>query len=109
MGFSPSRLSIARRRQGLTKQALADEAGVAYRSVVAYERSETEPTEEAITKLAQATRFPTDFFCRSELDGLPVDGVSFRSLARMTAAQRDRALAGGELALELVDWIDERF
>ncbi len=109
MAFSSSRLSIARRRRGLTKQALAAQAGVAYRSIVAYERSETEPTEEATAKLARATTFPTAFFLRQELDSLPIDGVSFRSLARMTAAQRDRALAGGELALELVDWIDERF
>jgi Zn-dependent peptidase ImmA (M78 family) len=49
------------------------------------------------------------FFFRSELEQISPEGASFRSLRRTTAAQRERALAAGELALELTTWIDGRF
>lgn len=44
-----------------------------------------------------------------DLEEVPTAGTSFRSLARMTAAQRHSAEAAGTLALALNDWIEPRF
>ena len=35
--------------------------------------------------------------------------MSFRALSKMTARQRDRALATGRIALLINEWIDTRF
>jgi Zn-dependent peptidase ImmA (M78 family) len=49
------------------------------------------------------------FFLASDLEEIPEGAASFRSLSRMTAAQRNSAVAAGTLALALDDWITARF
>jgi hypothetical protein len=44
-----------------------------------------------------------------DIELLEPDGASFRSLTKMTAKQRDAALAAGSLALILSDWVDHEF
>jgi Zn-dependent peptidase ImmA (M78 family)/DNA-binding XRE family transcriptional regulator len=107
--FNYTRVDLARRRRGLTKAALAEAAGITTRSLSKYERDEAEPSPLTINKLASAMQFPIDFFYGDTLDEPTVEGASFRSLARLTARQRDQALASGGLALSFSDWIDERF
>jgi Zn-dependent peptidase ImmA (M78 family)/DNA-binding XRE family transcriptional regulator len=109
MLFNPERLALARRRRGLSKLQLAVASGVSDRSLIAYENGETVPLAETLRQIAKALAFPVEFFSRGYLDDLPTEGVSFRSLSKRTAAQRDRALAGGRMALELNDWIERRF
>jgi Zn-dependent peptidase ImmA (M78 family) len=74
-----------------------------------YERDEAEPSRATIERLASAVGFPVDFFYGDTLDEPSIEGVSFRSLARLSARQRDQALASGALALSFSDWIGERF
>ena len=107
--FNPSRLALARRRRGLTKRELADAAQLSERSIVAYEAGATVPNDDTVAELARVLTFPPAFFYRGDVDEIPADAASFRSMSRMTAAQRDRALAGGQLALELTAWTDDRF
>lgn len=109
MLFNPSRLDLARRRRGLPKGVLAERAGLSARILTAYERSEKQPTDETLERLAGVVEFPVDFFNGQPLDEPPLDGSSFRALTSLTARQRDQALSSGALALALADWIDERF
>lgn len=107
--FNYSRLEVARRKSGLTKGALAEAAGISPRNLTSYKKDEQEPTEDTITRLAEAVGFPVDFLYGDDLDELTPDGVSFRSMSTLTARLRDQALGSGDLALLLSNWIEERF
>lgn len=93
----------------MTKAALADAAGISTRSLSKYERGEAEASPFTIARLADALRFPVAFLYGDTLDEPTVDGVSFRSLSRLSARERDQSLASGALALRFADWIGERF
>ena len=107
--FNPQRLSVARRRRGLTKTGLAAELDVSIRMVTAYERGEKAPSEMTLDRMARSLRFPVGFFSGDDLTEPSLDGTSFRALSSLTAKQRDQALGAASLALGLSEWIDERF
>jgi Zn-dependent peptidase ImmA (M78 family)/transcriptional regulator with XRE-family HTH domain len=107
--FTPLRLTLARKRRGMTKKALADKVGVTTRSISAYERDEKRPSGSTLERLSDVLGFPVDFFSRPETDEFPIGATSFRALSRMTQKQRDQATAAGEVAFMLSDWIDARF
>ena len=107
--FNKSRLSLARRRRGLTKKQLAELVSVEPRSISAFEAGEYPPIYGTLDKIARAVSFPPSFFLGDDLDEPSRDGVSFRSMARMTARHRDAALAAGTLAFLLTDWMENRF
>jgi Zn-dependent peptidase ImmA (M78 family) len=62
-----------------------------------------------VATFARTLRFPAAFFARPDIESVNEDIASFRSLASMTAGQRDAALAAGALAIEFAQWIGERF
>lgn len=93
----------------MTKRALAINLGVSERIVNAYEAGAKEPSEETLAGIVKALSFPVGFFSMPDPAQLPDAGPTFRALSRMPAAKRDRALAGGELGIELSNWLDERF
>lgn len=107
--FNPSRLTLARRRRGLTMTRLAARIGVEVRSVSAYEKGEFRPDSDKLANLAKVLRFPVNFFFGDDLDELSPDSASFRALSKMTAGQRDTALGAGAIALLLNEWIETRF
>lgn len=107
--FNPDRLSLARRRRGLTKKALAQALGLVPHTILRYEQGETVPPPETLPRLAEYLMFPVEFFSKPDFDEPLEDSASFRSMAAMTARERAAALAAGALAFELSDWIDERF
>ena len=107
--FNPKRLTLARERRGLTKTKLATAIGVDVRSVTAYETDAFRPDKERLAQLAQTLRFPIPFFFGDDLDQIAPDIVSFRSMSKMTAGQRDSALGAGAIALLLNEWIAARF
>jgi Zn-dependent peptidase ImmA (M78 family)/transcriptional regulator with XRE-family HTH domain len=107
--FNPSRLTISRKRRGLTKTALADKAGLTPQSVSEYERGNTVPTRDTLAALSRALRFPEAFFFGDDLEEPSPTGASFRGLAAMTSGQRDRALATGALAIAADRWVSRRF
>lgn len=107
--FTPSRLSLARRRRGLTKKHLAELVGVSDRAITAYEAGEMIPGQDTLTRLADVLEFPVAFLSATELEEIPTKAASFRSMARMTAGQRHAAQASGTLAVALHDWIATKF
>jgi Zn-dependent peptidase ImmA (M78 family)/DNA-binding XRE family transcriptional regulator len=107
--MTPSRLTLARMRRGMTKSRLADLVGVTMRSISAYEAGEMIPSDETLADIARALRFPVSFFRRTAIDRPPVTSASFRALTSITAAQRNAAIAAAAIAVELSEWLEERF
>ncbi len=107
--FNPSRLTLARKRRGLTMLKLASLIGVEPRSLSAYENGEFRPEHDRLAELAKALCFPQTFFFGDDLDEPTPDIASFRALSKMTASQRDTALGAGAMALMLNNWIEARF
>ena len=107
--FNPSRLDLARRRRGYTKGMLAEAAGVSTRILTAYERGERDPSERTVQRLAAALDFPVEFFAGEDVEEPSIDGVSFRALSGMTARQRDQATGAAAIAVELDQWVRDRF
>lgn len=110
MGFTGSRLRVARERRGLTKVELAERVDPSVRSITAHESGDTTPTMEHVEQYAAILRFPVSFFGEPELEMPLPDTASFRSMKSMTASQRDMALAAGALCMEISRWIaSQRF
>ena len=107
--FNSSRLTVARQRRGLTKRELGAAIGVDPRSVSGFEAGEYDPTAENIKAISFVLGYPTPFFEADDIDIPQAEGVSFRSMSKMTAKQRDRAIAAGALAYLLIDWVEEKF
>lgn len=107
--FNPTRLKFARKRRGVSAKDLSDALGITTRTLSDYENGRSEPQPQFLTKIVKELRFPDGFFFLDDISPIHDDAVSFRSLARMSARVRDRALAAGEIALELSEWLDSRF
>ena len=109
MAFEPERLALSRKRRGLNKTQLGKLVGLTPGTISAYEKGQTEPSADTAQRLAKSLGFPQSFFYVEVGDTVPLDGASFRALSRMTAAQRDTALAAGTMCIAFNDWIEERF
>ncbi|MBX5242018.1 XRE family transcriptional regulator [Rhizobium sp. NLR22b] len=107
--LTPGRLSLARKRRGLTKKGFAELLGVTPHTVLRYESGEIAPSPETLERIAKILNFPPPFFCAPDVDEIVSDAASFRSLTSMTAKDRDAALAAGTLAYLFSDWVDENF
>jgi Zn-dependent peptidase ImmA (M78 family)/transcriptional regulator with XRE-family HTH domain len=107
--FTPARLTLARERRGLTKKQVAEQISVSTRAMTSFEAGETTPAPLTAARLADVLRFPISFFDAQELEQIPTEAASFRSLSKMSAADRHAALAAGSLALALHDWVSDRF
>jgi len=107
--FNPSRLAFARRHRGFSKKQLAEKLDVTYRALVAYELGEYPPASEVLSDLSRILEFPKQFFFGSDFETLLAEDVSFRSLTKMAAKQRDAALTQSELALYLSKWLESHF
>lgn len=73
------------------------------------ENGENEPDEVTVNKLARALEYPATFFFLNDPDELDTTAVSFRSLSKMSAKERDAAISAGRLGLQLSDWLEEHF
>jgi Zn-dependent peptidase ImmA (M78 family)/transcriptional regulator with XRE-family HTH domain len=107
--FTPARLTLARERRGLTKKQVAEQISVSTRAMTSFEAGEVTPAPLTIARLADVLRFPASFFDAQELEQIPTEAASFRSLSKMSAANRHAALAAGSFALALHDWVSDRF
>jgi Zn-dependent peptidase ImmA (M78 family)/DNA-binding XRE family transcriptional regulator len=108
MLFSGERLRVARQRRRLTSKALAENAGL---TAVTVSKAENGHQVERGTAeaLAEALGYPIEFFYLDSPEQIQADTVSFRSLAKLGAAERDAALAAGSLGVALYDWVDTQF
>lgn len=107
--FNSKRLTLARRRRGLTKTKLAKLVGIEVRSITGYESDEYKPDRDRLLQLSEKLHFPVQFFFGDDPDEISPDIVSFRSMSKMTSGQRDTALGAGAIALLLNQWIESRF
>ena len=62
-----------------------------------------------VQRIATALNFPVGFFYGHPTEEPMIEATSFRALSTLTARQRDQAVGGAALALDLAGWIDERF
>ncbi|OOO17848.1 ImmA/IrrE family metallo-endopeptidase [Rhizobium sophoriradicis] len=107
--FNRTRLIVARQRAGLTMKELALKAGIEPRTITGYEAGEYFPSEDVARRLARVLGFPISFFMADDVDIPRAEGVSFRSMSKMTARQRDGAIAAGAIAFILSDWLESEF
>ncbi len=107
--FNARRLSLARARRGMTAKALAEKAGVGVDTITRLEKGRNEPEPETIEKLGKALGYPPSFFFGEDIEGVDVGAVSFRSFSKMTARERNAAIAAGSLGLLLNAWVEDRF
>ena len=107
--LTPSRLTLARKRRGMTLVQLATAVGVSVRSLSAYENGGQRPSQDTLGRLAAELDVPAGFLGAGDVDEIPVDAISFRALSKLTAGQRDAARSAGRIALMLAEWIEQRF
>lgn len=107
--LTPSRLAVARKRQGLTLTGLAELTRISTHSLSVFENGHQAPAAATLARLAEALDVSAAFLTGDDIDEIPAGAVSFRALSKMTARQRDRALADGRVALLINDWIEARF
>lgn len=107
--FTASRLTLARRRRGLSITALAKQSQISAKSLSEYENEHREPTTETLVRIAEALDFPIEFFERDPTYDIQPESVSFRARTKTTARQRDVALASAGIAVDLSRWIEEHF
>lgn len=107
--FNAGRLSLARARRGMTAKALAESAGVGVDTITRLEKGRNEPEPETIEKLGEALSYPPSFFMGEDIEEVDIGAVSFRSFSKMTARERNAAIAAGSLGLLLNGWIEDRF
>ena len=101
--FNYKRLSLARKRRRLTGKGLAELAGISAITVSRLENGENQPDEETIARFARALGYPAEFFSDDDPEEIDTSAVSFRSLTKMSAKERDAAIAAGCLGLHAVD------
>jgi Zn-dependent peptidase ImmA (M78 family) len=109
-GFTPSRLTIARMRRGLSKIELANLIAVTPRMVTAYEAGEYAPSAaDTLLAISRELQFPVEFFSAPAIEAIGETVASFRSLSGITAGQRDAVLAAGAIAIDINQHIEARF
>lgn len=107
--FNHKRLSLARMRRRLTNKGLAELAGIAPLTITRLEKGENQPDDETVAKIATVLRYPPEFFYGDDLEIIPLDAVSFRSLTKMSAKERNSAISAGSLGLHLSQWVEDQF
>jgi len=107
--MNPTRLTLARKRKGLTKTAFADRIGVDRRAANAYESGEYPPAPDTLSRIVSVLGFPPEFYDGEDLDEPTLDTGSFRSMSKMTAPQRDMALSQAALGVYFNGWLENRF
>lgn len=107
--FTPSRLTLARKRRAMTLVELGDRVGVSSQSISNYEHDRQQPTFQTLQKIAEVLDFPISFFSAPEIDEIDPASVSFRARSKLSAYIRDAALSESRLAVEFSNWMDEFF
>lgn len=107
--FNVKRLELARKRRRYTAKILAEKAQIAPVTLSRVVNGLQAPDDETINSLVSALEYPREFFFRDDIDPIDASTASFRSLKAITARERDAALAAGELAYEMADWVRSQF
>ncbi len=103
------RLRVARQRRAMTKKRLAEMMSVTPRTITGWEADEYPPDERHLRKLSEVLGFPASFFELDDTAKTMTEAVSFRSLTKKTAGQRDAVVAMCDIARDVANWVDDRF
>ena len=107
--FDPARLMLARRLAGIPRTRLADRVQVTPAAITQFEKAQSRPTLPVLEAMAETLAVPVDFFRAGHpAPTLAASGAHFRSLRSTTAAERESALAFGELALTVFAAVETR-
>jgi Zn-dependent peptidase ImmA (M78 family)/DNA-binding XRE family transcriptional regulator len=92
--FDAARLTLARERSGLTKRDLAARVGVTAAAITQFERRQSRPSAETLTRMAAELGFPVGYFAAGR-QVLPVleEATHFRSLRATRVYERRQARA----------------
>ncbi|MEU7481310.1 XRE family transcriptional regulator [Lentzea sp. NPDC042327] len=96
--FTPSRLTLARTRRGLTAAELARKAGLTTSAVIEYERGQRRPAPATREVLATALGFPATFLSAPE-----------PALPQSISTTRPEAVCVAQLAIEFSGWLERMF
>ncbi len=107
--FNNKRLVLARRRRKLTAKHLSECSDISAKTITRLENGENEPDDPTVRRLCAALDYPIELFFRDDPETIDTGAVSFRSLTRMAAKDRDAAISAGTLGIELNGWVEERF
>lgn len=107
--MSGSRLALARKLNGMSQTALAKEVGVTPRAISKYEKESEGLSSATLATIASVLGFSTSFFSLGEIETPVPAAVSFRARTKMSAKNRDQALAVGALGITLSDWMDSEY
>lgn len=106
--FDGARLALARRLQRSSRTALAKQVGLTPAAITQFERNQSRPTTPVIAQLALTLGVPPDFFRNGRpIQSIPTSAAHFRSLRATPALSRDQALAFAELALDVVEVVEQ--
>lgn len=109
MAFNPARLELAMDRRRLTARALAERAGVTVVSLSQIKTGKQMPQDATVQRIAEALDYPLSFFLGEDVDTLPAEAVSFRSLSSVTQRERKAAIAAGGVAYLVADWLHSNY
>src|SRR4051812_28524796 len=104
--FQPNALTLARRWRRMSKKQLAQQTGVTAAAVSQYELGQARPSAGVLGRLALALAMPVEFFAAGFPTPATPGYAHFRSLRATTQAEREQALAFGELAWRVIDVIE---
>lgn len=93
----------------LSKKDLASRAELAPKTIQYLEDGDKVPSLVTVERLSKSLGFPLEFFFGEDVETPLASNASFRSFSRMTASQRDAALAAGGIAFEFATWVDSHF
>ncbi len=96
-------------RRRMTARALAELAGVTVVSLSQIKTGKQVPQDVTAQRIADALEYPLAFFMGSDLDILPAEAVSFRSLSSVTQKERNAAVAAGGVAYLVSDWLHAKY
>ncbi|EHK57707.1 hypothetical protein MAXJ12_08894 [Mesorhizobium alhagi CCNWXJ12-2] len=68
-----------------------------------------EPDDATVAKFVRELGYPAAFFYDADPEDIDTGAVSFRSFSKMSARERDAAVAAGSLGLQLSAWVEDRF
>ncbi|ADL49557.1 MULTISPECIES: XRE family transcriptional regulator [Micromonospora] len=105
--FQPHALTLARRWRRIRKKELARQVGVTAAAVSQYELAQSRPSPATLARLALALAVPVRFFAAGIPAPVTAGHPHFRSLRTTTQAERDQALAFGEIAWRVVDAVEQ--
>lgn len=107
--FNKNRLKLAREIRRLSKAQLSEQINRSVQTLTEWEKGTSIPKLDSLVEISKALKFPINFF-NSEIEYSFLDNTfSFRALTKMKAGNKNLAYSYAKLAIDLSDWIEERF